>query len=187
MNLALDDALIVMDLINNIIIQNLMKKFYEIIIVFVSLLTCADRLQGQGTVTKPDQLQLIKRFINNWKGETGKDTTALWEIKSYGSGIECNFRYVANGKTFMEGKQHWEYDKKGDKFILSSNTAGMETGSLWFTSGDKCIIIPSVDMPNPEEEQFEIETEFKSADRFIQKTIVNKKVVNTVIYDRVKN
>jgi hypothetical protein len=157
--------------------------------ISVSLLIWSDRMPAQNTDTKLNQVELIKQFISNWKGEAGKDTTAFWEIKSNGAGLECNFKYVTKDKIIMEGKQLWSYDKKVDKFILSTETNGMDSGSLglWFTSKNKCIIIPSSDISNPSNAAFKLETEFKSPDIFIQKTITNNNIVKTATYNRVKN
>jgi hypothetical protein len=157
------------------------------IAVFISIYL--NGLQAQNTQTNLNQLELIKQFINNWKGEVGNDTTAFWEIKSNGAGLECNFKYITKGKMIMEGKQLWDYDKKADKFILSSATDGMDTGiyGLLFTSKNKSIIIASSDISNPEKAAFKLEMEFKSPDMFIQKTIVNNNIVKTVIYNHVKN
>jgi hypothetical protein len=145
-------------------------------------------MQAQGTDTKLNQVEMIKQFIGNWKGEAGKDTTAFWEIKSNGTGLECNFKYVTKDKTIMEGKQLWEYDTKVDKFILSSMTNGADNVSLglWFTSKNICLIVPFSDISNPEKASFKLETVFKSPEMFIQKTIVNNNIVRTGTYNRVK-
>jgi hypothetical protein len=166
-----------------------MKKIYLTAMICISLLICSNRMQAQGTETKLNQVELIKQFTGNWKGEAGKDTTALWEIKFNGTAMECNFKYVTKNNTFMEGKQLWEYDKKVDKFILAPTTDGMNAGSLnlWFTSKNKCIIIQSSDISNPENAPFKLDTEFKSPDMFIQKTIVNNNIVKTGAYNRLKN
>ena len=166
-----------------------MKKFCLTVIISVSLLIWTNRLQAQNTLTKLNQVELIKQFINNWKGEIGRDTTAFWEIKSNGTGLECNFKYVTKDKIVMEGKQLWVYDKKVDKFILSSPTNGMDNwiSGLWFTSKNKSLIVPFSDISNPEKASVILEMEFKSPDMFIQKTIVNNKIVKTDAYNRIKN
>jgi hypothetical protein len=166
-----------------------MKNSSIITTIAVFLSICLNGLQAQTTLPKLNQVELIKQFISNWKGEVGKDTTAFWEIKSNGTGLECNYRYVTKDRMIMEGKQLWVYDKKVDKFILSSATNGMDAGTsgLWFTSKNKCIIIAFRDISNPEKASFKMETEFKSPDMFIQKTIVNNNILKTVTYNRVKN
>ena len=166
-----------------------MKKICLTTMISVLLLICSDRMQSQDSSARLNQVELIKQFIGNWKGETGKDTTAYWDIKSSGTGIECTFKYVTKDKTIMEGNQLWSYDKKVDKFILSSATPGMDSGShgIWFTSKDKCLFIPIRDMSNPERASFKLETDFKSPDIFVQKTFVNNNIVKTTAYNRVKN
>lgn len=156
--------------------------------ISVSLIIWSDRVQAQGAGTKLNQVELIKQFISNWKGEIGKDTTAVWEIKSSGTGLACHFKYVTKDKMIMEGNQLWSYDQKVDKFILTSVTEGMDTGSssLWFISKDKCLITSFSDISNPDKASFKIETEFKSPEMFIQNTIVNNKIIKTTTYNRVK-
>jgi hypothetical protein len=167
---------------------NRMKTFYLTVMISVSLLIWSDRMEAQGTGTKLNQLELIKQFVNNWKGEAGKDTTAFWEIKSSGTGLECHFKYVTKDKMIMEGNQLWSYDPKVDKFILTSGTEGMDAGSsaLWFTVKNKCLITSFSDMSDPGKASFQLETEFKSPDMFVQKMIVNNKVIKTSTYNRVK-
>jgi hypothetical protein len=166
-----------------------MQKICLTAIISVSLLIWSNRLQAQTTLTNLNQVELMKQFTGNWKGDAGKDTTAFWDIKSSGTKLECNFKYVTKDKMIMEGKQLWEYDKKVDKFILSSATNGMDAGTsgLWFTSKNKCLIIAFSDISNPEKASFKMETEFKSPDMFIQKTILNNNLVKTVTFNRVKN
>jgi hypothetical protein len=166
-----------------------MKKNYLTAMICLSLLICSNKMQAQGMETKLNQVELVKQFSGNWKGEAGKDTTAFWEIKFNGPAMECNFKYVTKNITVMEGKQLWEYDKKTDSFILAPATNGMDNGSLnlWFTSKNKCIIIPSGDISDPEKATFKLDNEFKSPDMFIQKTIVKNNIVKTDTYNRSKN
>jgi hypothetical protein len=166
-----------------------MKKIYLTAMISVSLFIWSDRLQAQTTLTKLNQVELIKQFVSNWKGEAGKDTTAFWEIKYNPTGLECNYKYVTKDKIVMEGKQLWVYDNKVDKFLLSSPTTGTDTwiSSLWFTSKNKSMMVSYRDISNPEKAVFKLEMEFKSPDMFLQKTIVNNNTVKTVAFNRVKN
>lgn len=163
-----------------------MKKVYLAAIIAVFGLIRPNHLLAQ---TKLNQIELIKQFISNWKVESGKDTTVLWEIKSYGTGLECNFRYVIKDAIFTEGRQIWEYDNKTDKFILTSATEGIEAGNsaLWFTSKDKSIIVPLNEIADPQNASFRLEMEFKSPGMFLQSTIVNNKVLNTDTFHRINN
>lgn len=168
---------------------NIMRRVYFIAIITVSFLSLADRSAAQTSPSKLNQVELIKQFVSTWKGEIGKDTIVHWEIKSTGTGLDCSFKYVAKGKTIMEGKQLWGYDQKTDKFILSSTTPGMDAGPsvLWFTAKNKCTIIQYNDMSHPEKATFKLETEFKSPELFLQKAIVNDKIVKTETFNRIKN
>jgi hypothetical protein len=165
-----------------------MKRLCLTSTIAVFFLLWSSGMHAQTTTAKLNQVELIKQFISNWKGEVGKDTTAFWEIKSSGTGIECTFKYSAKGKFFMEGKQLWVYDKKIDKFILSSTSSGIESEyALWFMSKSKSVFIPFREISNPEKATYKLETEFKSPDMFIQKTIINSNIVKAVTYNRVKN
>ena len=67
--------------------------------MLVYFMFCANISHAQKTQPKLDQIELFKQFIGLWKGEVGKDTTEFWEVKSYGTGLECNYKYVAKDKT----------------------------------------------------------------------------------------
>jgi hypothetical protein len=166
-----------------------MKKIYLMAVIPVFLVLMANRLQAQASMTNLNQVEQIKRFTGKWRGDEGKDTTVFWEIKSSGSGIDCSFRFVTKGNLIIEGKQFWGYDTKTDKFIMSSTTEGMDSGTsgLWFVSKNKCIITDINNLSSPEKAPFKIETEFKSPDMFVQTTIVNSKIIKTVAYNRVKD
>ena len=135
-----------------------------------------------------NQVELHKQFIGNWKGEVGKDTIGFWDVKSFGTGLECYFKDVTKGKIVIEGTQIWGYDKRVDKFILSSMIKGMdnEIYSTWFVSKNKCEMLPFSDVSNPDKAPLKWEVEIKSPDMFIQTTIVNNNSVKTDTYTRVK-
>lgn len=50
-----------------------------------------------------NQVELMKQFLGSWKCEVSKDTTAFWETKSYGTGLENRYNYVKDGKIVDEG------------------------------------------------------------------------------------
>jgi hypothetical protein len=154
----------------------------------VSILILSNGVHAQSTSANLNQIELIKQFAGNWRAQTGKDSTVFWEIKFNGKGLDCNFKYFAQEKVFLEGKQLWEYDNRADKFLLTSMTGalGSMPSSLWFTDKKICIFIATADADNPDNAMFKIESEFKSPDTFIQKTIVNNTVSNIVSYHRVK-
>jgi hypothetical protein len=139
--------------------------------------------------TKLDQVELTKQFIGSWKVDAGRDTTVLWEMKSSGDDLECNFKYLAKGKSFVEGNQKWEYDKKSDKYVLTSATTGLEAGSsaLWFISKNKSVIVPVTDLSDPSKALFRLEMEFKSPETFLQTTFANNQILHTDTFNLIKN
>jgi len=154
--------------------------------MIVLLLLCANGIQAQTTQTKLNQVELIKQFIGNWKVEIGKDTTAFYDIKPYGTGLDCNFKHVTKGKIFVEGKELWGYDKASDKMIVAYEGMDMELLVLWFTSKSKCVFILYKDISNPEKASFKLDTEFKSPDMYLQTKLVNDKPVLNLTYKRIK-
>jgi hypothetical protein len=135
-----------------------------------------------------DQVELMKQFLGSWKCDIAKDTTAFWDAKSYGTGIEDNYRFVTKGRIVLEGKGLYGYDKSIDKFIDAGLVKGKDIGiyALGFKSKSKYESIPYSDISNPEKASFKIEGEVKSPDIFIETTIVNNKLLKTDTWTRVK-
>jgi len=135
-----------------------------------------------------NQIELHKQFIGYWKSEVAKDTTCFWDVKSYGTGFESYFKYVAIGKIVMEGKLLWGYDKNLDKFNMSEMIKGMDNMfySSWFISKNKCAMFSLNDISNPDMASTKWEVEFKSPDTFVQTTIVNNKSVKVDTFKRIK-
>ena len=135
-----------------------------------------------------NQIELHKQFIGYWKGEVGKDTTCLWDVKSYGTGFESYFKYVTKGKIVMEGKILWGYDTSLDKCVMSEMIKEMDNliYSSWFITKNKCAMFSYNDISNPDMASTKWEVEFKSPDTFVQTTIVNNKPVKTDAFTRVK-
>jgi uncharacterized protein (DUF2147 family) len=135
-----------------------------------------------------NQVELHKQFVGNWKTEAGKDTVVIWDVKSYGTGIDGYFKIVTKGKIVMEGKQLWGYDKNLDKYTMSEMIKGMDNAlySSWFTSKNKCVMIFYSDILNPDNASMKYEVEFKSPDMLIQTTIKNNKPVKVDTMTRVK-
>jgi len=144
----------------------------------------------KNTETSKDlnQVELHKRIIGYWKSEVAKDTTCLWDVKSYGTGFECYFKYVTNGNVVMDGKQLWGYDNNLDKFTMAEMIKGMDNKifASWFISKDKCEMLPIEDISNPDQAQLKWELEFKSPGTFIQTTIAVNKPNRTDTWTRVK-
>jgi uncharacterized protein (DUF2147 family) len=135
-----------------------------------------------------NQVELHKQFVGNWKTEAGIDTVVIWDVKSYGTGIDGYFKIVTKGKIVMEGKQLWGYDKNLDKYTMSEMIKGMDNAlySSWFTSKNKCAMIFYGDILNPDNASKKYEVEFKSPDMLVQTTIVNNKSVKIDTMARVK-
>lgn len=129
-----------------------------------------------------NQIELHKQFIGTWNIEIGKDTLCIWEVKPYGTGFDCYFKYVANGKMFMEGKQLWGYDMTTDKFLMSEMIKGMDNQfySWDFLSKNKCRITKFDDMLYPDRAKLRWEVEFISPNSFEQHFIFNDKITKII-------
>ena len=44
-----------------------------------------------------NQIVLFKQFLGSWKCDIAKDTTAFYEGKSYGTGLDCYFKSITKG------------------------------------------------------------------------------------------
>ena len=165
-----------------------MKTFFSATMIAVFFVLSTNRIQAQTTQTKLDQVELMKQFIGSWKGEIAKDTIEFWDAKSYGTGVESNFKHVTKDKIVLEGKQLWGYDKKNDKFIISVVVKGMDIlmGEIWFTSKNICVIPVYSDISKLEKAPYKMEVEFKSPDIMLYKTIVNNNIIKTDTFIRIK-
>lgn len=161
-----------------------MKTHYFTLTVIVLLLLCTNVAQTQTTQAKPNQVELMKRLIGSWKADFAKDTTLYWEAKPFGTGLECYYKTVTKGKTLMEGKQLFGYDKKIDKYLASNLVKGMdiEIWALWFTSSNKYIITSYSDIANPDKSSFKVDGEFISTNAYNETFIINGKPVITYKY-----
>jgi hypothetical protein len=135
-----------------------------------------------------NQVELMKQMIGSWKGDVAKDTTLFWDVKSYGTGLECYYKYVNRGKIVSEGKQLWGYDKRVDKNIGTQMTKGEDIvlWAVWFISKNKYEMLSYSDISNPEKASWKMEGEFKSPDMFVETYIVNNKPVKTDTWTQVK-
>jgi hypothetical protein len=165
-----------------------MKTFCLTIVFVVVLLSCTNGIQAQTTLTKLDQVELMKQFVGYWKCDIAEDTTRFWDVKSFGTGLECYLKVVTKGKVIMEAKRLWGYDKNIDKYIGLEVTKGkdMKVYAQWFTSNYQGEAIPYNNISNPEMASFKGEAEFKSPDMYVITIIVNNKPVKTDTYTRIK-
>jgi len=168
-----------------------MKKICLTIQITAFLLICLNGLQAQTTQTKLNQVELTNQspIIGLWKFELGKDTTGYMDCTTYGTGLDANVKYVTKGKTVMEARIIWAYDKTHDKRIGLSQIKGGDVVELrvaqWI-SKDKYILAPYKDISNPEKASTRTEGTFKSHDLLEITHYINNKPVDTVIYTRVK-
>ena len=144
----------------------------------------ADKNAGQ-----QEQIELHKQFIGSWKGEMAKDTLIFWDVKPYGTGMECNFKSVTKGKTVMEGKQIWGYDTGAGKFTMAEMMKGVDNAiySSWFDSKTTCTMQyygPVTTTASGDTWEWKIE--FKSPDMFVENILKNNITIQTITMNRVK-
>jgi len=137
-----------------------------------------------------NQVELMKKFVGKFKGELGKDTVVISEIKSFGiSGLEANQKTLFKDKVLSEEKNVWGYDKKYDKYICAriwKDNPEIVLMVFWFTSENTCERIPLEFISNPEQATSKAIYEFKSPDLTKKTDIVNNKPVRTYSWTRVK-
>jgi hypothetical protein len=165
-----------------------MKKSFLILVIAGFLVIGLSEVQAQSNQTNLNQTELLKQFIGSWKFDLGKDTTGLWEVKLFGTGIEGYRKNVTKGKIVTEGKQLYGYDSKLDKFVGADLVKGKDIGiwATWFISNNKCVIIPYSDIANPEKASFKMEGEFKSPNVITYTSIINGKPLKPDTYTRIK-
>jgi hypothetical protein len=135
-----------------------------------------------------NQIELMKQWIGTWKSDIAKDTIGMWETTAYGTGLGGTYKYSNKGKTYMEGKEFAGYDIRFDKYIAAQMFKGKDIDlyAVWFTSKNKCVLIPFGDISNPESASFRTESTFISPDIEIDTTFVNNKPVKTEKWTRLK-
>jgi hypothetical protein len=135
-----------------------------------------------------NQVELMKQFLGTWKCDIAKDTTAFYEGKSYGTGLDCYFKFITKGNVVMEGKQLRGYNKNIDKFIFSGMMKGTDMNFFagWFISKNKYIYVPYSDISNPDKASWKIEGEFKSPDMIFETSFINDKTAKTSTWTRAK-
>ena len=135
-----------------------------------------------------NQVELFKQFIGSWKADVGKDTTYVYDYKSYGTGLDINYKAVTKGKNFLEAKILWGYDKSLDKYIIFYLPKGLDMEMFvgCFVSKTNFEMLPYSDISNPDKASFKMEGEFKSPDTLVFNWIQNNKTTSTEIYARIK-
>ena len=168
--------------------SDFMKFFGSIPAIAALLLLCSNGIQAQTTQTKLNQVELMKQFIGYWKSDFAKDTTRFWDVKPYGTGLECTYKSVTNGKIVVEGKELYGYNKSIDRCINVGLIKGkdIEVYKFWFASKDKYILIPYSEISSPEKKTFKAEGEFKSPDLIVETITLNNKTLRIDTWTRVK-
>ncbi len=127
----------------------MMKKITKLVLFSLLILFNMNKIQSQTTNTKLDQVELMKKFIVNWKGEFGDNSIFMSENKQFANGIISNSYITTDGKIIESVVQLFGYDNKTDKFIiaeLKESSSVIEICSIWFTSintGEIIITNPS--------------------------------------------
>jgi hypothetical protein len=167
-----------------------MKKIYTITMI-VLLLLCIQRLHAQTKPAGLNQVELMKQFIGTWENATNKDTVYTAEFKPYGNGgLEFRLRSIVQGKTWLEMKQLWGYDKKSDKVVIAGlvkDSPDIILQSAWFTEKNKFKQVPLENASNPEQAGFIVLFDLKSSDLVVREEIVNNKSLGQETYTRIKN
>jgi hypothetical protein len=156
--------------------------------IAVFLLFFLNGVQAQTTTIKPNQVELMKQMIGNWKADLSKDTVYYENIKAFGTGLECNDKVVVKDKMITEEKELYGYDSKLDKYVGADLVKGkdIEIWAVWFTSNTKYEGMHFSDISNPDKASVKVEGELKSPDSFSQNFIMNGKVVMTYNFKRIK-
>lgn len=165
-----------------------MKNLYPAILFTLLIVNCQGVMRAQDITVKPDQIGLMKQFTGSWRCDIAADTTAFWDFRPFGTGLECYVRYVSHGKVFGELKSLYGYNKSFDKFIAAGIVKGMdmEIFAIWFKSERKYEIVSFSDISSPEKAVIKNEGEIISPGMLKVTRIVNNKPVNTLTYTRVE-
>lgn len=165
-----------------------MKTFCSVTMI-VLLLLCSNSSKAQTAQTKPNQVELVKQFIGNWKAQWA-DTILYWECKAFGTGLDgyYNYKNVGKDNIILEGRQLWGYDSRLDKYVVSQLEKGKDIWILafWFTSKNKYLLTMLSDAQNPDKALFKVEGEIKSRETISESWIMNGKAVISYDYKRVK-
>ena len=166
-----------------------MKTFSLTTMSVVFLLCLSIGIQAQTTQTKLNNLELFKQFVGTWKGEMGKDTAFVMEIKSFYNGFESYLKTESKGKIIIEEKTIMGYDKKIDKLLesgIDNSSPAIIQWAMWFSSANKGEEVFLEDVSNPEKATLKWTFELKSPDLMVWSNIVNSKTTGTYTFHREK-
>jgi hypothetical protein len=165
-----------------------MKNLCFTTTISLLLLICFNGLQAQTTQTKLNQVELMKQFIGTWKS-VEKDTTFIWECKSFGEALEFTIKDETKGKVTIGAKSVMGYDKENDwliESVIQDNSPEIFLCPCWFASTNTFIQIMWRDIANPENANLKWTVEFKSPDSFVVTEIKNNKTTFANTYHREK-
>jgi len=156
----------------------------------LNLVECGVEQSVKNTETSNqlNPVELKNQFIGSWKYEYGKDTTGYADWTIYWSGLDAYGKLVSKGKTIMEQRITWAYDKTLDKIIGLNQIKGGNIAllSAQWISKNKYVLANYKNISNPVEASTRTEGTLKSHDLLEIVYYVNNKPVNTVTYTRVK-
>ena len=169
-----------------------MKKIYYTLttVVCVFLIIISNRTQAQSTQPKLDQMELMKQFLGNWKGEIGKDTMMIFSFTSFGQAFEFNSTIFTKEKTLSSGKEIYGYNKKYDKIVIAAigNTSPkINLYAGWFSSKDTGNLVGYQYISNPDESSYKVQWIFVPPDSAKRIVFRNNKAVSMSTYFREKN
>lgn len=163
-----------------------MENFSAIILITFMLL-CSHENHAQSSQPKLNQVELMKQMVGSWKCNIAKDTTVFWNAKSYGTGLECDYKSMTKMGIITEKKELYGYDLKIDKYINAGLIKGKDISIyvFWFTSNNKYIMIPYSDISNSEKATFRVEGVFKSPDMIVENITLNNRTIRIDTWTRI--
>jgi hypothetical protein len=163
-----------------------MNTLCKTLLIIGLFLIVACESQAQPINIKPNQVELMKKFVGRWKCDLGKDTVLIGDNIAFGTGLVCNSQIIVNGKILDSVKQLYGYDQKTDKFIVAElieSSPVIEICASWFTSQNRGELV----VTNPENAPYRFRFEFINADLIVQTVIQNDKVIRKVSITRIKD
>lgn len=163
-----------------------MKLITNALLITFFIFINMNNLQAQETLTKLDQVELLKKFIGTWKCEYRKDTSLIIENIPFGTGMISNSKIIANGDTIETIIQLYGYDKEKDRFNIAElvkSTSVLEIINARFISETTGKMV----VTNTENAKYQWRFEFKTPDFIIQQALLNDEVVKEVLLNREKS
>jgi hypothetical protein len=167
-----------------------MKIFCLCLSVAVFLLFLIQGVQGQTTMTKLNQVELMQQLLGTWKGELAKDTIMIMNWTSYGKAIEDNYKVVTKDKILYSRKAIYGYDQKYDKIVaaaITDNSPNIDLMAIWFSSKDTANLVEYEYLSNPERSNFKMQWILITPDSAKRIVIYNNKVESVSTFFREKN